>query len=285
MPGTILVCYDVETASQSTLGFFDGAIAMHEQLDIPCTMFLTGTTMEAYGDACQAADQHPLIWLGQHTYNHVLLKTVYMQPGDGKPCSHTDGDATFLIEGSDLETIESDVVRAQQLYEKLFGRACHGMTAPWGYYRGLLDRPDILRVLDEIGLTWIRSYARDYRDCQPTPFEIQPFFYEDQGFGDFMEIPVQGYQDDFYWDRFDDRSHGPNYADYLAWAIEHVVANDFVWCLSSHDHATETAEAFEAIKGVWLRAALKKAMSVGARFTTCEALYQERLAQREAKHV
>ena len=282
MPGTILVCYDVETASRHTLGFFDGAIAMHEQFDIPCTMFLTGTTMEACGDACQAADQHPLVSLGQHTYSHVLLKTIFMQPGDGKPCSHTDG-LTFCNEGSDLETIRFDVTRAQQLFEKLFGRPCRGLTAPWGAYRGLLDRPDILRVLDEIGLTWIRSYARDHRDCQPTPFEVQPLFYKDQGLDDFLEIPVQGYQDDFYWERFDDRSHGPDYADYLCWAIDHVVANDLVWCVNSHDHDTETADAFEANKGVWLRAVLAKARSAGVRFMTCEALYQERLAQRGSR--
>ena len=141
MPGTILVCYDVETASQHTLGFFEGATAMHEELDIPCTMFLTGTTMDFCPDACQAAGRHPLISLGQHTYSHVLLKTVYMQPGDGKPCSHTDGDLTFLIEGDDLETIRADVSRAQQLFENLFGEPCRGLTAPWGAYRGLMDRP------------------------------------------------------------------------------------------------------------------------------------------------
>ena len=280
MPGTILVCYDVETASQNSLGFFEGATRMHEKLDVPCTMFLTGTTMDFCGDACRAAGRHPLISLGQHTYSHVLLKTVYMQPGDGKPCSHADAE-TFCIEGGDLETIRSDVLRAQQLYEELFGQACRGLTAPWGAYRGLLDRPDILRILDEIGLKWVRSYARDCRDCQPTPFDVQPFFYADQGLAEFMEIPVQGYQDDFYWDRFDDRAQGPDYADYLLWAVDYVIANDLVWTVNSHDHDTETPEAFEAHKGVWLRAVLTKAKEASARFMTCDALYQERLAERE----
>ncbi len=281
MPGAILVCYDVETASQSSLGFFEGATAMHEELDIPCTMFLTGTTMDFCGAACQAVGRHPLVSLGQHTYSHVLLKTIYMQPDDGKPCPHTDGAPTLLNEGGDLETIRVDVLRAQRLYETLFGEACPGLTAPWGAYRGLLDRPDILRILDEIGLKWVRSYARDFRDCQPTPFEVQPFFYADQGFPDLMEIPVTGYQDDFYWERFDDRAHGPDYADYLRWAVDHVIANDLVWTVNSHDHDTETPEDFEAHKGVWLRAVLSRAKSAGVRFITCEGLYQERLAQRE----
>jgi len=280
VPGTILVCYDVETACQSSVGFFDGATAMHEELDIPCNIFLTGTTMDFCPDACQAAGRHPLVSLGQHTYSHVLLKTIYMQPGDGQPCPHTDGAPTLVNEGADLETIRADVTRAQKLFEKLFGRPCRGLCAPWGAYRGMMDRPDILRILDDIGLKWIRSYARDYRDCQPTPYEVQPFFYADQGFGDLMEFPVPGYQDDFYWERFDDRAHGPDYADYLAWAVDHVVANDYVWTVSSHDHDTETVESFEAHKGVWLRSVLGRAKDAGARFMTCEDLYQERLAAR-----
>ncbi len=282
MAGTILVCYDVETASDNTLGFLDGAVPMHEEMDIPCTMSLTGETIEACTAACKAAGQHPLVCSAQHTYSHVLLKTVYMQPGDGKPCSHSaDGSDTFLIEAGDLETIEQELSRTQQIFLDTFGHPCRGLTAPWGAYRGLMDRPDLLRILDKVGLKWVRSYARDHRDCQPTPFDVQAFFYADQGLPDLLEIPIQGYQDDFYWERFDDRAHGPDYTDYLSWAVEHVVANDLIWCLNSHDHGTPTAEAFENTKGVWLRDVLTKAKSAGVRFVTCEAFYREQLAARD----
>jgi peptidoglycan/xylan/chitin deacetylase (PgdA/CDA1 family) len=278
MSGTILVCYDVETASESTDGFLAGAAIMHRELGIPATIFLTGKTIEARTPACAAAEREPLFTIGQHTYNHVLLKSVFMQPGDGKPCHGKDN---FVIEGGTYEQLTEEVNQTQELYLKTFGRPCRGFTTPWGYYRGLADRPDLLRMLHRAGIRWLRSYARDYRDCQPTPYDVQPYFYEPHGLPDLLEIPVQGYQDDFYWDRFDDRRHGKTYYEYLDWALQHVAANDLVFCLNSHDHATPTVEAFNQTKGAWLRPALERGRALGLRFLGCEEFYRERLAARK----
>lgn len=70
------------------------------------------------------------------------------------------------------------------------------------------------------GRTYCRSYrTKTFSGSAPTPattpFTEQPFFYGDQGYPDILELGVQGYQDDFYWDRFDDRRHGDTYDDYL----------------------------------------------------------------------
>ena len=282
MPGTLLICYDVETASQSTDGFLAGAQEMHRELAIPATLFFTGRTIEERTKACRAAAEEPLFTIGQHTYSHVLLKTVYMQPDDGRPCPHSpEGGPALLCEGADLATIEQEVTRTQELYEKTFGRACRGLTGPWGYYRGLADRPDILRILARSGIRWVRTYARDERDCQPVPLTVQPFFYADQGFEDLLEIPVQGYQDDFYWERFDDRRRGPDYIDYLRWALQYVMDHDLVFCVNSHDHNTPTVAAFNETKGAWLRPLLESVREMDIRCLGCEQLYQERVGGRD----
>ena len=279
MAGTMLVCYDVETASENTDGFLAGAAAMHRDLGIPATIFLTGQTIEIRTAACLAAESEPLFTLGQHTYSHMLVKTVFMQPTDGQPCH---GRVNFVNEGGSFDQVAAEINRTQALYQQTFGHPCRGFTPPWGYYRGLADRPDLLRLLHEAGIRWLRSYARDARDCQPVPYEVQPFFYEPHGLPDLLELPVQGYQDDFYWERFDDRTHGATYVEYLNWALAHVAAHNLVFCLNSHDHGTPTTEAFHRTKGAWLRPALERARDLGLRFLSCEAYYRERLAARSS---
>ena len=275
MPGTLLVCYDVETASENTDGFLTGITAMHRDLGIPATIFFTGKTIETRGAACLAAAQEPLFTLGQHTYSHMLLKTVFMQPADGKPCHRR---VNFLKEGGSYEQVAEEINRTQALYQQTFGRSCRGFTCPWCYYRGLADRPDLLRVLHGAGIRWLRSYGRDALDCQPVPYEVQPYFYDTHGLPDLLELPVQGYQDDFYWERFDDRTHGATYIEYLNWALEHVARNNLVFSLNSHDHGTPTADAFRQTKGAWLRPALERARALGLRFMGCEEYYLERKA-------
>lgn len=276
MAGTFLVGYDIETASESTGGFLLGAQRLHSELGIPWSIFLTGKTIEERTDDCLAVAGDPLLTLAQHTYSHQLLKTVYMNPGDGRPCHGSQG-GTFLLEGASLEVIEEEITTTQDLYRKTFGADCRGLTSPWAYYRGLSDRPDVLRILDRAGLKWMRTDGRDYRDCQPVPLDLQPYFYVDQGFPHILECPIQGYQDIFYWERFDDRSHGERYEDYLYWEAEYVARNGLVCALCSHDHDTPTIEAFNDTKGAWLRAFFEHAQGLGITFKSYEAYYQERL--------
>ena len=273
MRPTILLGYDVETASQSTAGFLEGAAILHAEHDVPWTIYLTGKTVEAFPDPVRQAVNNPLLTICQHTYNHMLLKSVYMTPGDGKPVH--DSFPNFFKQGGSLEELRDEITRTQQLIRDLIGIECHGLTGPWGYYRGLVDRPDLLQILQDNGIRWIRAYARDHRDCQPTPFTAQPFFYADQGFPDILELGIQGYQDDFYWDRFDDRRHGPEYRDYLYAMLDEVAANGWVWNLCSHDHGTHTREAFDATKGKWIGEMISRAKDLGIRFLSPSQLYEE----------
>jgi peptidoglycan/xylan/chitin deacetylase (PgdA/CDA1 family) len=273
MSGTILMGYDVETASESTRGFLEGAQELHQKHDAPWTIYLTGQTIEARAEDIKRVADDPLLTIAQHTYNHVLLKSIYMTPGDGKPI-HGDEDTAF-VKGGSLEEVCEEIESTQKILKDLIGVDCRGLTGPWGYYRGLADRPDILQVLEDNGIRWIRTFARDERDCQPTPFTVQPFFYRQHGFPEILELGVQGYQDDFYWERFDDRRHGDTYQDYIYAMLEEVAQNDWVWNMCSHDHGTPTKEAFFETKGEWLEDFILRARDLNIRVVAPEDFYAE----------
>ena len=273
MSGTIICGYDIESMSESSIGFLQGAEILHKELEVPWTIFLTGQTVEAYGGKIREFIDNPLLTIAQHTYSHMLLKSVYMTPGDGKPVHGLYPN--YFNEGGALDEIRKEITKTQNLMRDVLGVECRGLTGPWGYYRGLVDRPDVLQILKDNEILWIRTNARDCRDCQPTPFTEQPFFYTDQGFPDILELGVQGYQDDFYWDRFDDRRHGDRYHDYLVAMLREVSEKNWVWNINSHDHDTPTKEAFDQTKGRWLRDFLVRAGDLGCRFVSPEKLYEE----------
>lgn len=273
MSGTILLGYDIETASETTLGFMEGAELLHDELDVPWTIYLTGATVEEHGAALRRYVENPRLTLCQHTYSHMLLRSVFMVPGDGK--SVHGPNETFFIRGGSLEEIRAEIAKTQALMRDQLGIECRGLTGPWGYYRGLVHRPDILEVMQENGIHWLRTNARDSRDCQPTPFTEQPYFYTDLGFPDILELGLQGYQDDFYWARFDDRRHGPTYQDYLYAMIDEVAEHDWIWNVDSHDHETPTKEAFFETKGKWLGDFIVRAKDRGLRFAAPAEIYEE----------
>lgn len=271
--GSIIFGYDIESASEATGGFLQGAQQLHQKHNVPWTIYLTGQTLSACVEDVRSVRDEPLLSIGQHTFNHVLLKSIYMRPNDGKPIhGHSPN---FFCQGGTLEQIQEEIYSMQTLIADLLEIKCQGLTGPWGYYRGLVDRPDILQILSENGIQWIRTNARDYRDCQPTPFSEQPFFYIDQGFPDILELGVQGYQDDFYWDRFDDRQFGDSYQDYLLAMLKKVSDENLVWNVCSHDHGTVNVETFFQTKGVWIEELIIRAKDLGIRFTSPPTLYTE----------
>jgi len=76
MSGTTLLGYDVEKASEGTAGFLVGAEDLHDELGVPWTIYLTGMTAEAQPDAIRRVLGNPLLTIGQHTYSHILLKSI-----------------------------------------------------------------------------------------------------------------------------------------------------------------------------------------------------------------
>ena len=272
MPGTIVLGIDVETASEDARGYTQYGTELYHQLDIPVTYYVTGRTLELYPEVFAALEKDTLIDLQCHTYNHLCLKTVYM---DLPPrVTGHDDKPYFVMQGGSSEEIDEDMTRCSKLFQDILGRKPRGLTGPWCYYRGLQDRPDILSLLHRHGIRYLRTFGRDARDCQPVPIEWQPFMYASQGFSDMLEIFIHDYQDDFYWRMF--ALPGPNdtYETHLRMMADRVASKDLVWSAASHDHGCATRQGFE-MKGKWLRSFIRYAKELEIRFLNAEQYYQE----------
>ena len=277
MAGTIILGVDVESASAASRGYAEYGTEMFHALGVPVTYYLTGQVLEMHPKVFAALENDDLVDLQCHTYDHLLLKTVFMDLPEG--IKGHDDKRHFMARGATLEQIDADLGRCVGLFEEVLGRKPRGFTGPWGYYRGLQDRPDILEIVHRHGLRHLRTFARDERDCQPVPVEWQPFFYETQGFGDVLELFVHDYQDDFYWQMFARPKPGDTYEQHLRSVARRVADADLVWSADSHDHGCETREGFEK-KGRWLRDFIAYAKDIGVRFVSAEAFYSEALAAR-----
>lgn len=78
--GTFLIGYDVESGDPAVTGaFLRREPAIHEATGVPATFFLCGLTIERNLEALRPLADHPLFDFQQHTYSHVLLKSICMK--------------------------------------------------------------------------------------------------------------------------------------------------------------------------------------------------------------
>lgn len=283
MPATILFGIDVECASEDSRGFARHASKLFRDLECPVTWYLTGKTLETFPDEFRrVADGGPpprgLIELQAHTYDHVLLKPVLMQVPAGRTV-HGKTD-WYYDPGGRIDEIERDLERCQAVFERVLGKKAVALTGPWGYYRGLGDRPDLLELVARHGFRILRTFARDEHDANPVPIEWPPFFYEIQGYPRILELMVHGYQDDFYWEAFEGPGHDRTYLDYQKRFADRVAAQGLTWSMASHDHGCATEEGFER-KGAWFRGIIQHARKLGIRFMTATQYYDERRGHHE----
>jgi peptidoglycan/xylan/chitin deacetylase (PgdA/CDA1 family) len=182
---TFFIGYDIESPDPAvTRSFLQTMRALHEDLDVPCTLFVVGKTLRQSPDEFRALLGHPLIDLQQHTETHLRLKTVYQE--------NADGVQVFL--GGSPEEVHADVAACQQTFEEILGFRPIGLTGPYNYWRGLLDRPDLVRIVYDEGIRFLRCFGRDAHDWQPTPF-FDPFPLTALGFPDVWEYGIHGWQD------------------------------------------------------------------------------------------
>ena len=272
MAGTIIFGIDVESASENSVGFAEYGAEMFRELNIPVTWYLTGKTLERYPDVFRKIENNELIELQAHTYDHILLKTVLMRIPEG---ISIHGSTEWHVQrGGSLEEIDSDLGRCQLVFQNALGRRATALTGPWGYYRGLGDRPDLLEMVHRHGFKILRTFARDEQDGQPVPLEWQPFFYEVQGFPEILECFIHDYQDDFYWQAFAQPRKGDSYLDHLESVARKIAEENLTWSLCSHDHGCATREGFEK-KGNWFRAIVEYAQDLNVRFLSVTQYYEE----------
>lgn len=230
-----LMGYDVESYlgtdgsvdPQVTLNFLKQARKVHQELKAPCTLFVCGRLLEDPHilEALQGlSEPKGLFDLQQHTYSHQRLKTVVRD----------DGKAITVFKGASLEKIREEVEGTNQIFKEKLGHACTGITGPYGYYRGLMDRPDILEILYKAGIRFTRTYLRNEKDYGPLSIHVQPFTYELQGFPEILEIPAQGWMDIMYL-----RAYGWNREAFLNYGteiIDTIVEQNLTWNMCQHDY-------------------------------------------------
>lgn len=221
---TFLIGYDTEDRSpEVTRAFLAAARRVHEDLDVPCTLFVVGRTLRHSPAAFSALLGHPLFDMQQHTETHVLLKTVYTENEDG----------VTVHRGGTIDEVRADVAAAQRTFEEFLGFRPLGLTGPYNYYRGLCDRPDLVQIVHDEGIRFLRTWGRNERDWQPTPF-FRPFSLAPLGFPDMWEYGIHGWQDcilrrEVGWDRLD------LYFDQVRRDVDRVVEADGVFSYCQHD--------------------------------------------------
>lgn len=263
---TLLVGYDVESGDDPSVvsRFLERAEGLHSELSAPCTFFIMGKVAE--NNAAELAELKErcgkLIDFQQHTYSHVLLKTVCMD----------DGDKLTLVRGGSLEQIEEEVSRTNRILKERLGVDCMGLTGPWAYYRGLSDRPDILEILDEHGIKFVRTWGRNEKDFQPVPIQVQPFFYEVQGFPRLMEFPIHGWQD-VHWRMLNGWEKTLEYRKFLEDTAAELAGTDFVWSHGTHDWSSIREDPEMLI----MRGLIERAQDRGFRMLDYKTFYTEAL--------
>src|SRR5262249_7766457 len=190
--------YDVEDERpEVTRHFLRTARQVHEELGTPCTLFVVGRTLRQSPDEFADLVGHPLFDLQQHTETHLRLKTVYQENAAG----------TQVSLGGSPEEVRRDVGAAQRTFQQLLGFRPTGLTGPYNYWRGLCDRPDLVQIVHDEGIRFLRTFGRDPHDWQPTPF-FAPFSYAPLAFPDVCEYGIHGWQDcilrqELGWDHLD----------------------------------------------------------------------------------
>ena len=221
---TFLLGYDVEhNAPAVTRHFLATARRVHEDLNAPCSLFIVGRTLRQSPDAFRALLDHPLFDLQQHTETHLLLKTVYQENADG----------VQVFRGGSPEEVRADVAAAQATFAEFLGFRPIGLTGPYNYYRGLCDRPDLVQIVYDEGIRFLRTWGRDAHDWQPVPY-FAPFPLTALGFPDVWEFGVHGWQDvlrrrELGWENLD------GYFARMCDDIDRVVAADGVFSYCQHD--------------------------------------------------
>jgi len=257
--GTLLIGYDVEVQdpdSPVTAQFLSRAAEVHAELGAPATLFACGRTAENNTQAFLSASRAAPLDLQQHTYDHVLLKTLCQVNHQG----------TTVIRGGSIEQIAESIGRANRVMYERFGIVCRGLTAPYGYYRGLGDRPDLLAIIHGMGIRFIRSWMRNSLDWVPNPLAIQPFTYAPQGFPDLMEFPLTG-RHDCDWSNhlgFEPEwvKTKEDYKRYVLSQLDVLQEHDKTWSWLQHDHSTMTHDPEMEILQALVRHARQIGMAV-----------------------
>ena len=227
---------------------------IHGEAGVPATLFTCGRTLLQALEPVQAAHASGLFDVQQHTFSHVPFKDIEYAPEPGIVATIPAAPSVALLE---------ELTFTSRLLRDHVGVECVGLRTPFGYYRGLRDRPDLLEIVRAAGLSYITSWGRNEENGNPTPW-VQPFAYEEEGYPDVLEIPFQFWLD-VVW--FDQKGYdtGPALLEALKGAVDEVAEQDLVYGACFHDWVMLASD--ERRVG-WLRGFLAYARERGVEVTT-----------------
>ena len=173
----------------------------------------------------------------------------------------------YRAEGSETEAVlpetppvalREELRLTSELIRKYLGRECIGLRTPFGYYRGLRDRPDLLEIVRETGHRFVTSWGRNEDNGNPTPW-VQPFAYAEEGFPDLLEIPFQFWLDGIWFDA-NGYGEGRAFRKALEGAVDEIAEQDLVFATAFHEWVA--VEADEEGTG-WIRGLIERARERG----------------------
>jgi peptidoglycan/xylan/chitin deacetylase (PgdA/CDA1 family) len=145
-----------------------------------------------------SAEGHPI---GNHTYDHVNVKAT-----TAVDTQFRFQRAPWLVEGmSAHQVIERNIRLTTEAMKARLGIAPNGFRTPGGFGNGLEDRPEIQRLLLELGFRWVSSKYPPHESGKPkeppgpdvyksiveAQAQSQPFRYE----SGLVEIPMSPISD------------------------------------------------------------------------------------------
>jgi peptidoglycan/xylan/chitin deacetylase (PgdA/CDA1 family) len=228
---------------------------LHEELQAPCTFFVCGRTLLHALDAIEPLAASPLFDIQQHTYSHVVFRDVrYRAFG---------AEAEAVLPETPRVALLEELAFTSALIRKYLGRECVGLRTPFGYYRGLRGRPDLLEIVAETGHRFVTSWGRNEENGNPTPW-VQPFAYTEEGFPGILEIPFQFWLDGIWFDAHGYRE-GRAFRKALEGAVDEIADQGLVFATAFHEWCA--VEANEEETG-WIRGLIEHARRRGVEITS-----------------
>ena len=234
--------------------------SLHEELEAPCTFFVCGRTLLHALDVLEPLAASPLFDLQQHTYSHVVFRDVRYQ-AEG-------AETEAVIPETPHVALREELQFTSELIRKYLGRECIGVRTPFGYYRGLRGRPDLLELVESTGHRFVSSWGRNEEGGNPTPW-VQPFAYTDEGYPELFEIPFQFWLDGVWFD-VNGYGEGRAFGRALREAIDVIAEADLVFATAFHEWCA--VEANEEKTG-WIRTLIEHARASGVEIMSYAAYW------------
>lgn len=141
--------------------------------EAPATFAVVGLLLDKAGPELSGLlKRSPLFDVQSHSYTHM-----------GICRADTDVSVEF----------EEELRMTAALIEEHFGRTPVGFVAPGNFHKGIQGQKRLLEVLRRNGYRFIGTDGQgEKRLPHPAPL-TQPYWYEDDGFPDLLELPLNGW--------------------------------------------------------------------------------------------